>query len=591
MRSGLRGRGGLGLGGLGLFEPHPAERDRLQRRKKNFSHRGTEDHGDKKNTDMKFTAADKLKSEKRARAWAERTSASLKSETMIAPLERANQRMSKRARRLHRGARPLSVRKFAGAESSDLLADFTGRESSLNADIYQGWRRLFYRAKELAENNPYAKQFLQIMANNVVGPNGFKLQMQIKNSDDTPDDYANKIIERGWAEFGDPEFFTTSGRLSRQIFETQAMQGLARDGEVIVRKVKGFPENPHRFSVMLMDPALLDNEYMENLPNGNFVRMGVEFNGWRRPVAYHFRTCHPGDVYHAPGRRMERERIPASEIIHAFMPQAPDQWRGVTWFHAAIKQLHHMAAFQEAAIVAARVGASKMGFLTSDATEYEEDEGEEVDASGNRISETEAGLIEELAPGQSFTGWDPQFPSTDPSAFTKSMLKGVSAALGVSYPSLARDLEGVNYSSIRSGVLEDRDYFRLLQHFFIQQIERPIFKDWLEMFLLTPAAGSLPAAKLSKFCKPKFVGRTWDWVDPMKDTQAEVLQLKNGLKTWSQIAAEKGQDFADIVEQRAKDEKLMKDNGISLEGYGEEESHPAEAGQAAKTQRPGEDEE
>lgn len=462
----------------------------------------------------------------------------------------------------------IAVRQFDAAKSTELLADFTGRQSSANTDIYNGFAKLLFRAKELSQNNPYARRFLTVMANNVIGPHGIKMQMDVKDPDGTPDERANNTIEKAWEQFSMRDF-TTSGTVSRQLFEVTSVKCLARDGELLIRLVPGFRENRWRFAVMMLDPALLDYEYNDNLQNGNFIRMGIEFNGWRRPVAYHFRSQHYGDVFSRPGNRFQRERIPAEEIIHAYIPDHPDQWRGVTWFHAAMVHLRHIGATMEAMTINARVGASKMGFFTQPADEDRDYTGDDVDADGNLIGESIPGTFESLPPGMSFQSWDPAFPNADVGPFITAMLKGVSAGLNVSYPTLAADLEGVNYSSIRAGILEDRDYYKLLHHFYINTVERRIFERWLGSYLLTTET-NLPAAKFDKFNAPKFAGRKWPWVDPLKDIQAERLAIEAGLKSRSQSVAESGEDYKQVLDQIAKDqemelEKLGYAQGITTE--------------------------
>ena len=282
----------------------------------------------------------------------------------------------------------VSVRSFSGGKSSELLADFTGQQSSPNSDIYRDWSKMHFRAKDLAQNNPYVKRFITSMAINVIGPKGIQLQMDVRDPGGEVDEMANEEIERGWREFSS-RYFTTDGRCTRELFENTVIKCLARDGEVIIRKVRGFRHNPHRFAVMLIDAAQLDYEYQVNLPNGNFVRMGVEFDHWNRPVAYHFREHHYGEWFPRPGTdRLKRQRIPADEIIHAFVPDYPGQWRGYPWIHAAMVQLRHLDAFKEAAIIAARVGASKMAFYKTPLGEGQEFTGDDMDEAGNLISET-----------------------------------------------------------------------------------------------------------------------------------------------------------------------------------------------------------
>jgi capsid protein len=57
--------------------------------------------------------------------------------------------------------------------------------------------------------------------------------------------------------------------------------------------------------------------------------------------------------------------MPADEIIHVFVPEFAEQVRGVPWMYAALLNLVHLGAFEEAAVIAARIGAANMGFIES----------------------------------------------------------------------------------------------------------------------------------------------------------------------------------------------------------------------------------
>ena len=120
---------------------------------------------------------------------------------------------------------------------------------------------------------------------------------------------------------------------------------------------------------------------------------------------------------------------------------------------------------------------------------------------------------------------------------------------------------GVNYSSIRAGLLEEREEWRSLQGWFVDHVLEPVFTEWLSYALVSDAL-ELPAAKLSKFEEVSFVQRLW--VDPLKDTQANILQIENGLKSRRGCAAEAGRDYEKTVEEIAQDNEIAAANGVEL---------------------------
>tara|TARA_R110001592_G_scaffold304245_1_gene576707 strand:- start:270 stop:890 length:621 start_codon:yes stop_codon:yes gene_type:complete len=206
--------------------------------------------------------------------------------------------------------------------------------------------------------------------------------------------------------------------------------------------------------------------------------MGIEFDNYGKPVAYHIATNLQEDLY-APLRKTER--VDADSVIHAFIAERPEQIRATTWMASSMSRLQMLGAYEEAELVAARVGACKMGFYTSEAGDSFV--GEE-DYDGNLLTEAEAGIFEQLPAGTSFTAFDPTHPTSAFKDFNKAILRGIASGLGVAYNSLSSDLEGVSYSSIRSGTIEERDQWRVKQNWMIQHFMMPIYEQWLQMQLL-----------------------------------------------------------------------------------------------------------
>jgi lambda family phage portal protein len=208
--------------------------------------------------------------------------------------------------------------------------------------------------------------------------------------------------------------------------------------------------------------------------------------------------------------RSRFERIPADEIIHVFVPEFAEQIRGVPWMYAALLNLVHLGAFEEAAVIAARVGAANMGFIESP------DGGKtlaDMAAPGpngrrhrraRRRSRRSADLAE---PGRSGTlppgykvgaGWNPKYPDAAIEPFIKACLRGVAAGLGVAYHNLANDLEGVNYSSARIGELDERDMWMGLQGFVAEHLHQPLYETGCAC-RCSPARCRSTAGRLDKY--------------------------------------------------------------------------------------------
>jgi len=216
--------------------------------------------------------------------------------------------------------------------------------------------------------------------------------------------------------------------------------------------------------------------------------------------------------------------------------------------------------YAEAELVAARTGAAKMGFFTKKTPEGWTGE---IDEDGNLPVDASPGTIEELPTGVDFKSWDNNHPNSGYGDFVKSCLRGVATSLGISYNALSNDLEGVNYSSIRAGVLEEREVWKAVQRFLIEHVLEPIFEEWLTFELMSGRLG-LPFDKFWKFNVPDFKGRRWAWVDPKKDMEAAILAIQHRIKPLRDVIAENGDDVYEVFDKSKQDEDLAEVMDLTL---------------------------
>lgn len=470
------------------------------------------------------------------------------------------------------GVSPLSLprRQIRGfnAGKTDRLGNWGSFSLSADAEIRHSLRVIRAKSRHLAMNNDYFKQFLRLLKINVIGPQGIRLQNKARDLFGNPDRDANRTIETGWKRFQKKGIYDVTGKLSGRDGEKLWIETLAKDGEVLARMIFNFP-NEFGFAIQFLEADHLDENLNKHLPNGYKIRMGVEYDDWDRPVAYYLLRNHPGDYEMPNGHSWSDryQRIEAHEIIHEYTVERGRQGRGVPWVHTAAQRLQMLGGFEDAALVNARAGASKMGFYTRNSPEVGSDEewgGEETD-DGDFIEEAEPGVFGKLPSGWDFKEYNPTFPSTDIAPFSKLMLRGGCSGLGVSYHSVSNDLTDVNFSSIRTGVLDSRDYYRDLQGFTAESFLDRIFANWLLMALLKKKLDKLDVADYDRLHHPTWRARGWDWVNPLQDQSAAEKALKNRTKTLAKVLADQGEDLEEHFEQLQEETALAATYGIDLD--------------------------
>jgi lambda family phage portal protein len=493
--------------------------------------------------------------------------------------------------RLKRGIRKwLGVPEQRGidaANSGRLLADWITMNQTADDEIRWTLSKMRARARDLEKNNGIARHFLRAAAANVIGPYGFKHSPRVRNNDGQLSQQINRKISEAW------DTWTTTpaldGRFHFNGLSRLLLKTVARDGEVIVRKWRG--EGKYGLALESIEADQLDEDLISDAnksgtkPN---IHMGVEMDAFRRPIAYYL-WDRPADSFGLTTNR-KRLRVPADEIFHLYDPDRLGQTRGPSWLVASIIPLRHLNGYIESELVAARISAAKMLFFQQKQGEL----GQATPAAGQTgfITEASPGQMAVVPPGYEIADYSPEHPSTAFGAFVKGGMRQVATALGMSYNALANDLEGVNYSSMRSGLLVERDYWRMIQEWWEQRFLLPLYAEWMRMAVLSGEL-VLDTRDARKYLSVKFAGRGWPWVDPLKDMQAGVLGIQSGLASRTQLLAETGQDFEEVISELAEEQRMADLAGVEISGpdtagaqADDSEDEPA-SGEAAKEKQNG----
>ncbi len=434
-------------------------------------------------------------------------------------------------------------RAFQAGITDSFNIDWRTDSAHINEDLRRHLRKMRERSRDLFKNGPYTARYEKLIRTNVVGSNGVALQVKPLDNNGQVDASASKVIEasfKRWAKRGNCD---VTRSLSWRQVQDQVALAIPRDGEALLRLVSNYG-NDHQFAVQTIDVELLDIELnREALDGKNRIVMGIEVDEWSAPVRYHFR-----DSSMQTGRTRSWSH-PASEIIHLFNPFFADQKRGYPETAAIMQSLRTQEAYEDAEVTAARAAASKMGIITGAAG----DEMTPDEETGGEEMEMAPASFQRLKSGETLTPLDFSHPNTAFPEFIKSLLHRVAASLGLSFASLSGNLSEVNYSSIRWGGLEEREYWKLCQALVIEGLCDRVYSAWLEVQLLANLLLDLPIGKYRKFNAASWQGRRWAWVDPLNEMKAIELGLAMRIITPSQVAQEQGMDLEDVLQQFADD--------------------------------------
>lgn len=441
---------------------------------------------------------------------------------------------------------------YAGAVTNRLTSFLSSGLQSPTNELRNELTTLRSRSRELCRNTPYGSRYLNLVAENAVGPHGPTLIPRAVMRSGAPDVDANKAITDAWWMWGRTPACTVDRSATFPAFLRQMEKLRAQDGESLARIHEGF-DNGWGFALELLDPDLLDTQLnVVNSDGSPKIVMGIEVDRWLTPVAYHFLTRHPSESGYVA---KEYVVLPAAQVIHRFRKLRKGQLRGVPDLAPVMTTLDQLSGYIEAALVEARTAAAKQGFieLSPDADAPDPDT-----TPSSKYTEASPGSIDYLGVGEKFVGWDPKSPNGNFDPFVTKGEKMVATGLNVSYMGLTGDLSENSFASSRAGMLQERDAWRIEHSDIATQVCEKIYPRWLRMATL---AGKLKLASddLTRYEAVEWRGRSWGWVDPEKDVRSGALAIAFGLSSPQEILAEQGKELADVYGDLA-DAKALADS-------------------------------
>lgn len=442
------------------------------------------------------------------------------------------------------------------------------------------------RARDLVRNNPYARGILFALVRNVVGCGIFP---QANTGDEQLDESVEELFSR-WARVAD-----VSGRLTWWEIQRLAFQEVLEAGECLIHftSVDDDRSRPLRFAVELIDAdRIADDRYSAMKiasPNGNEIRRGVEIDAFGRPVAYWLYPRHPNDVN---GLWTQAERFPADQFVHLFKCERIGQTRGVSMFAPviqALKSLHYYTEneLQASAVASCFTAAIKTMGGPADGGLLDTVDSDSSDTDGNQFEYLQPGMVARLLPGEEVEVINPSRPNNDASAWLTFLLRALATGVGLSYERMCRDYTQTNYSSARSSDLEDRREFRVQQDWVCSHMCDPVYLRFLEAAVdeaKIPATASELLSDYDTVTKHHWQKPGWEWVDPVKEFTASDQAVQANLSTLQDELGARGKDLRTVLEQRAKEKRLMREMGITEEMEDEGETDGETQGQVAAGQ-------
>nr|WP_245214380.1 phage portal protein [Pararoseomonas indoligenes] len=380
----------------------------------------------------------------------------------------------------------------------------------------------------------------------------------------------------------------TFGQMARLAFRHYLVEGEALAVLAWRPDRMGYGRARYATTLQLLDPDRLSNpsQRMDTLD----MRGGIELDQDGVPIAYHIRRAHLNDWF-AAGQSVQWERLPREEewgrpvVVHHFDSERAGQHRPVGGILTPVlARMRMLAQYDRVELQAAMVNAIFGAYVKSpfDATQVQaamddSDEGmlsnyqaQRADFHADRRLMAGDVRMPTLFPGEDIATISANRPAAAFDMFESAMLRHLAAQLGMAYVNVSGDYRGSSYSSARQATIVEGKTVDRRRMDFGASFCTPVYVALLEEMIdrgdvPMPAGAPEFAEARFEYARCRWMGPGRGWVDPVAEVEGARAKISAGLSTLQQEIMESGgEDWEEVLEQRALEEKTARALGLDL---------------------------
>ncbi len=457
-------------------------------------------------------------------------------------------------------SRARNLRKLALYEAAQSNPWEPGRgkdKSTGSADrtLFGAQRTLRDRARNFDENYDIATGALDALVNWTIGPYGISVEPQIRSANgEINEDRCGEVRDywNRWSLRPDASHEHTRAQLERLLGRSKY-----RDGEFFVTFQDRRPAMLPALGLVL---KAMESDYcpMDSATSMGDFYQGIRKNNWGKPTEYLFYETHPGG--HQAG--LDYQRVPASQVIHSKFTKRLEQTRGVSIFATVMNRFADLKDYEESERVAARVAAAMTAYIKKGSPDmYDSDAAAQVE--GKRSFQITPGIVfDNLLVGEEAGIIQGNRPNPELVNFRNAMLRAISAGTSASYSTTAKDYNG-SYSAQRQELVEQFCAYNALTQEFIGQYEILVYRRFIDR-LIAKRMISVAGIDLATLYDAEYRGPVMPWVDPQKETEANLIQVQAGFKTISQVHRERGLDPSQVMREAKMERDRIEREGLNF---------------------------
>ncbi len=445
-------------------------------------------------------------------------------------------------------------RQYAAAKTPKTSSGWHPLDTNVNDLISSSASTVRGRVRQLVRDFPYVARAANVIVNFTVGT-GITVQARVK-SDGKLARPVNQSIEDGFARWSDHA--DVSGRLCFGELQELAKRSLVETGEYIFIKRYSGKRSIIPYALQAMEPDRLCT-YGAKTTGSNAIHDGVEYDpSTGEALFYHFSD---------DGYAGKTFRVDARDVIHGFKTVRPGQLRGISIFTPIVLLSRDINEFMDATLDRAKLSAKWLAFVKSEnPMQFQQARGVKTEEY-SRIEELENALIEYLRPGESVEFANGTMPGETFDPYIRLILRMISVGAGVSYELVSGDYSGINYSGlrgIRNDLAKDIEPHQIdmVRHFC-----HPVYCDVLERLAMRGAV-NVPFKAYTKdpyvFQRAAWMPPGAEYIDPLRESKAQVEQIRNLLRSPQEICRSRGRDLENVLDEAQEFKLMCQERGLEV---------------------------
>jgi lambda family phage portal protein len=252
-------------------------------------------------------------------------------------------------------------------------------------------------------------------------------------------------------------------------------------------------------------------------------------------------------------------------LFHVYNPRRMSQTRGVTSFAPIFELAGMFEDIQFAKVVQQQVTSCFAVFRSrewipdlpgnGEAPSYGDASTETTDSGQRQIENIAPGMEIIGEPGEKLEGFSPNVPNAEYFMHVKLMLQMIGVNLGLPLCLVLMDGSETNFSGWRGAVDEARKGFRANQRNLVERFHAPLYRWKVQQWIAEDAALREESKKRNLFSH-EWNRPAWQYIEPLKEAQADALRLQNQLISPRRLFAGLGYEWEKIAKESIEDNAM-----------------------------------